>query len=302
MSDTDECVPINLGQAWSSSLENRGPWQCSCGTTNYAVRTRCYDCSNPCPPLETKRCAKRRRASEGDTIQYFSQQELTRDDGRSIADRGKLHTPVDEPSKQALEICLVAMAGRQFHWLKCTLFCLFFIGWGVAMGFALNWYCYAPPFGGEDAMLDPLQSNLGIAGFFGVFYGASCLLMMWLPGLFSMLTCAACPLRDATHVLLYCDDGTKEFVSVSACAGPDGVSLTRVVTFRKLRFVLDHATGDFEAEGYTDPVMDGVRLGLGHTDGLMAEEHAKRKHWYGINLIDVPIPSIPSLLVHEVSG
>jgi hypothetical protein len=241
-----------------------------------------------------------RRAGEEDIVQYFSQQELTRAPGKSIANCAKLHNPCDELSKQALEISLVAMEGRKFHPVKCVAFCLVNTLWGISIAFAVHWYFYAAPFGGDDGLLNSSQSNWAITGFFFVFYGASCLLMVWLPGLFSLFTCEPCPLRDAPLLLLHCDDGTKDFVRVQTCNGPDGVTATRVVTFRKLRFVFNPDSGDFEAETFTDPVVDSTQLGLGHTQGLTTDMHASRKQWYGINLIDVPIPSIPALLAHEV--
>jgi hypothetical protein len=254
------------------------------------------------PPLLLRKCnvSASRRAGEEETFQYFSQQELTRDAGKSIADRAKLHNPIDELSKQALEISLVAMEGRQFHWLKCVCVCSANVGMGIAMAFGIHWYCYAPPFGGGGGLLNSDQSNWAITGFFFVFYGASCLLMVWLPGLFSLFTCMPCVLREAPFLLLHCDDGSKEFVRVESRTGPDGAAAIRVVNFRKVRFMFNPDSGDFEAETFVDPVVDSMQLGLGHTEGLRKDMHSSRKSWYGINLIDVPIPSIPALLANEV--
>jgi hypothetical protein len=266
----------------------------------------------------------RRRADEGDNVQYFSEQELKREAGKAIADVGKQHTPLNNSptAVTALEISLVAMSGLKIHPLKTSVFLLVYIGWGIAMAFGIHWYCYAYPFGSHiidgvnqgDGLLDSTQSNLAIAGFFFVFYGASCLVMTWLPAFFCTCTTVPSPIRDASWVLLHCDDGSHDIARVrqsnvspdvlpdaeSREPQTDGTMLIRLVNFRKVRFIYSPASGDFEAETFEDPVIDGCKLGLGHTDGLKQEVHKTRKGWCGNNLINVKVPSIPALLATEV--
>jgi hypothetical protein len=154
--------------------------------------------------------------SEGKVLQYFSLQEQERPHGTKIAAKPQLHKPVNDKCEEALEISLVALAGRKLDTLKLMAFVLVYLGIGVLLALFANWYSRSPPF---DTTLDTAPAAVGAIGFWLVIYGVLCLALVWLPGVLSVCTASDCPLHIANRLLLYCEDGTKHHARVFARYG-----------------------------------------------------------------------------------
>jgi hypothetical protein len=190
--------------------------------------------------------ASRATMADRKIFQYFSLQEQDRPKGTKIAAKPQLHKPVNEKCAEALEISLVALAGRKLDGLKLGAFVVVYIGIGVLLALFANWYSGSP-----KIELTGAPAAVGAIGFWLVIYGVLCLALVWLPGVLSSCTATDCPINVASRLLLYCEDGTKHHARVFARSGPDGKTVIRCFEFRHLRFTFNDESGDFEVRPAT---------------------------------------------------
>eukprot|EP00736_Rhodelphis_marinus_P001278 Rmarinus@m.10742 len=117
----------------------------------------------------------------------------------------------------------------------------------------------------------------------------------WFPHAETKATCNPVPLSQASVVVVEASD-----LSATVCK----VATLRfhsvdyhVFDFRHVRFVFDSAAGEFVSQTYpTDPREEGT----GWTLEPMALDKESALTWFRRNVIDVPLKTIPRLLVEEI--
>jgi cation-transporting ATPase 13A2 len=206
-----------------------------------------------------------------------------------------VHTPCGAGAEQALEVSVLALCGRAPSQPRrvafgcaatlCALVCA-----------AASWLYPRDP----EFTLTPAQQGLGFAGVFLVLQSACLLACMWYPGTFCRCTTAPCALAEARTVLVFCEDGSEHIVLVDAKPGLHSQEACRCLTFRHVRFLYEAGVDAFVVENMRDPLADAAAQGLTLTEGLSEPDADARKAWYGVNVIDVPMPSIPRQLADEV--
>jgi len=130
-----------------------------------------------------------------------------------------------------------------------------------------------------------------------IFIGCEMLWFRWFPAHLLRLTSRKHSLKNCTWVLITATDRSKNPCPVYQVYDIQG-SLQRIFYFRNCKFAWHQEKNKWIV---VEPVMGPpVLLNQDGKIGLKQEESERAIAWFGPNLIDVPLPSIPTLLLQEV--
>ena len=145
----------------------------------------------------------------------------------------------------------------------------------------------------------------------------SSLLAFWCPVPSYLCRYCRCPVAEADFVLVYTRNGQSELCPVEAVTASPASQLpeligrylrphqpklpldNRMIVFRHTRYVLDTATHAF-VKVATPSHLPCSDIAAAIVDGLSSEAASSRLALHGGNELSITVPSVPSLLIHEV--